>query len=120
MIFRVLAELVLVLHFAFVVFVVSGGFLALRWRWLAWLHVPTAVWGVWIEIANGICPLTPLENWLRTKAGGTGYHEGFVEHYLLATLYPDGLTRTTQFVLAAIVLAANVVAYVLFFRRTRG
>lgn len=119
MVYRLLAELVLILHLAFVVFVVIGGFLASRWPWIAWVHVPVAVWGVWIEIANGICPLTPLENWLRTRAGGSGYQGGFVEHYLLAALYPDGLTRTTQFVLAAIVVVVNAIAYVIFFRRGR-
>ncbi|MHB0969062.1 MAG: DUF2784 domain-containing protein [Thermoanaerobaculia bacterium] len=119
MLYRVLAEVVLFLHLAFVVFVVLGGFLASRWPRLVWVHVPVAVWGVGIELANGVCPLTPLENWLRTRAGGSGYQGGFVEHYLLATLYPDGLTRTTQFVLAAIVVVANAIAYAIFFRRGR-
>lgn len=122
MIYRWLADAVVVLHAAFVVFVVLGGFVALRWRWVAWLHVPAAVWGALIEVGGWICPLTPLENWLRGCAGDAGYSGGFVEHYLLRALYPSGLTRTAQWILAGVVVAVNVAVYarVLRRRRTRG
>jgi uncharacterized membrane protein YhhN len=93
MLYRWLADLVVVLHFGFVLFVVGGGLLALRWPRLARVHLPTAVWGVLIEFGGWLCPLTPLENWLRRRSGGAGYAGGFVEHYVLPVLYPSGLTR---------------------------
>ena len=121
MIFRWLADAVVVLHAAFVVFVVLGGFLVLRWRRVAWLHVPAAIWGVLIEYAGWICPLTPLENALRERAGQAGYSGGFVEHYVLRVLYPAGLTRETQWVLGALVLLINGLVYgSLWMRRRRG
>jgi hypothetical protein len=120
MIYRLLATLVLTAHFAFVLFVVLGGLLVLRWPRLAWLHVPAAIWGVLIEYAGWLCPLTPLENWLRARGGESGYAGGFVEHYILRTLYPEGLTRRTQMVLGTLVLVINLVAYsVLLARRRR-
>ncbi|HKN57975.1 MAG TPA: DUF2784 domain-containing protein, partial [Gemmatimonadaceae bacterium] len=111
MIYRVLADLVLVVHLGFVVFVVLGGWLVLRWPRLAWVHVPAAAWGVLIEYAGWICPLTPLENSFRMKGGEAGYGSGFVEHYLLPTLYPAGLTRSTQLILGSLVLLLNLAAY---------
>jgi hypothetical protein len=116
----ILADLVVVLHAAFVVFVVAGGFLALRWPRLVWLHVPAAVWGVLIEFGGWLCPLTPLENALRSRAGEAGYAGGFVEHYLHALLYPVGLTTRHQWVLGALVLAVNIGAYVLLLRSHRA
>ncbi|HZM00542.1 MAG TPA: DUF2784 domain-containing protein [Planctomycetota bacterium] len=116
---RALADAVVVVHFAFVAFVVCGGFLALAWPRLAWIHVPVALWGAAIEFGGWICPLTPLENRLRQAAGEAGYSGGFVEHYLLPTLYPEGLTRGHQLGLGAVVLAINAVAYALLVRRTR-
>ncbi|MFL5467998.1 MAG: DUF2784 domain-containing protein [Gemmatimonadaceae bacterium] len=111
MIYRILADLVLVLHLAFVIFVVAGAGLVIHRPRLAWLHLPAVVWGVFIEYAGWICPLTPLENSLRMRGGEAGYSGGFIEHYLLATLYPAGLTRTTQLALGTAVLILNLVVY---------
>ncbi|MFL5564950.1 MAG: DUF2784 domain-containing protein [Gemmatimonadaceae bacterium] len=111
MIYRILADLVLVLHLAFVIFVVAGARLVIHRPRVAWLHLPAVVWGVLIEYAGWICPLTPLENSLRMRGGEAGYSGGFIEHYLLATLYPTGLTRTTQVALGTAVLILNLVVY---------
>jgi hypothetical protein len=112
-----LADLVVIVHAAFVAFVVIGGLLVLRWPRLAWVHIPAAVWGALIEFAGWICPLTPLENSLRARAGEAGYAGGFVEHYILPVLYPAGLTRTTQYVLGTIVLVINIIVYTILLRR---
>lgn len=109
--YALLADAVVLLHLAFVAFAVAGGFLAWRWQRLLWLHVPVLAWAAWIELSGGVCPLTPLENALRRRAGESGYSVGFIEHYLLPLLYPVGLTRETQWVLAAGLLVINVVAY---------
>ena len=119
MLARLAADLVMLLHFAFVVFVVAGGFLAVRRPRLALLHLPCAVWGVAIELGGWVCPLTPLELKLRAAAGQEGYSGGFVEHYITPLVYPAGLTRDAQLVLAALVVAVNVVAYALVVRRWR-
>lgn len=105
------ADLVLVLHLAFVVFVVLGGLLVLRHRWIVYLHIPAASWGAFIEISGRICPLTIWENSLRRSAGESGYAESFIEYYLLPIIYPAGLTRNVQFVIAGIVIFANIVIY---------
>ncbi|MDH3733443.1 MAG: DUF2784 domain-containing protein [Gemmatimonadota bacterium] len=120
MVYRALADLVLITHFVFIVFVLAGGFLVLRWRWIAWAHVPAAIWGVTIELAGWICPLTPLENQLRRLGGEVGYTGGFLERYLLPLIYPAGLTREVQLVLGAAVVILNVVAYALVIRRARS
>ena len=117
MLFRLLADLVVLCHVLFVAFVVLGGFLAWRWRWVAWAHVPAALWGVMIEYAGRICPLTPLENHFRARAGLEGYRGGFVEHYVIPLLYPAGLTSPRQIVLGSFALAVNVVAYGVLVRR---
>jgi len=117
MLYRWLADAVVVLHAAFVVFVVLGGVLVIRWRRLAWLHVPAAIWGALIEFAGWICPLTPLENSFRGRAGDAGYAGGFVEHYLLRALYPDGLTPSVRWLLGAIVVVVNGIAYGYVIRR---
>ncbi len=119
MIYRVLADLVLVIHLAFVLFVVLGGLLVPRWPRLAWLHLPAAVWGVLIEYSGWICPLTPLENSFRVRGGEAGYSGGFIQHYIQPTLYPSGLTRSTQLVLGSVVLLLNLAAYAIVFRRSR-
>lgn len=108
---RLAADAVLVLHLAFIVFVLLGGLLALRWRRAPWLHLPAAAWGVYIELSGGLCPLTPLENSLRRAAGEAGYAGSFIEHYLLPVIYPAGLTQEIQYLLAAIVLGMNALAY---------
>ena len=118
--YGLLADLVVVLHAAFVVFVVAGGFLAIRRPRLAWIHVPVAVWGAAIEFGGWVCPLTPLENDLRARAGEAGYSGGFVDHYLYPVLYPVGLTERHQWVLGGLVLLLNAVAYGLLLRRRRS
>jgi len=120
--YRLLADLVVLVHFAFVLFVVGGAFLVLRWRRLAWVHLPAAIWGALIEFAGWICPLTPLENRLRVLGGSAGYRGGFVEHYVIPVLYPRGLTREVQVVLGMIVIVINIVIYgwLLYRRRRNG
>jgi hypothetical protein len=119
--YAALASLVLAVHGAFVLFVVAGGALALRWPRIAWAHLPAAAWGAGIELAGGVCPLTPLENRLRELAGQAGYDGGFVEHYLLTWLYPDGLTREIQVALGLAVVIVNVGLYAaVWMRRRRG
>jgi len=119
MIFRIGADVILVLHLVFVIFVAAGGLMVLRWPKLAWLHVPAACWGVWIEFSGRICPLTPLENTLRRQGGGSGYSGGFIDHYITALIYPEGLTRTAQLMIGSFVLALNVLMYALLIRRLR-
>jgi hypothetical protein len=116
---RLLADLVLLLHAAFVAFVMFGGLLVVRWPRAAWLHLPLVAWGAGIEFLGGICPLTPLENHWRHLAGEQGYAGGFVEHYVVAALYPDGLTRNVQLVLGLLVLAVNAAIYGWVWRRNR-
>jgi hypothetical protein len=117
---RALADLVLVVHFGFVLFVVLGGLLVLRWRWVAFVHIPAAIWGVLIEYSGWVCPLTPLENSLRMRGGDAGYSGGFIEHYIQPMLYPAGLTRGTQIVLGSLALLVNLTAYgVVIARRNR-
>ena len=116
---RIAADAVLVLHFAFVVFVVLGGALVLRWPRLAWIHLPAVVWAALVEVNGWICPLTPLEVSLRKASGDAGYAGDFLEHYLVALLYPEGLTRATQIILASVVVAINVVIYTAALLRSR-
>ena len=115
---RLAADLVLLIHLGFIVFVVLGGFLTLRWRRLAWIHLPCAAWGTWIELQGGVCPLTPLENRLRATAGGVGYDGGFIEHYLLPLIYPAQLDRTAQVALGLFVLALNLGLYTVMIVRS--
>lgn len=119
MIARFAADLVLVLHAAFVLFVVLGGVAALRWPRVAWLHLPAALWGVLIECCGWVCPLTPLENWLRRVAGQAGYEGGFIEHYVVRWLYPPGLDRRYQVLLGLAVLLVNGVVYAVWACRWR-
>ena len=115
--FRFLADLTVIVHLAFVLFVVFGGLLVLRWRRVAWLHLPAAAWGAWIEFAGWVCPLTPLENWLRERGGRPAYTSSFVERYLIPTLYPDSLSREVQWVLGGLVLLVNGLVYLIVLRR---
>ncbi len=119
MLYRMLADLVVVAHFAFVVFAVAGAFLVLRWRWVAWVHLPVVAWAALIEVAGWVCPLTPLENWLRMRGGAMGDHGGFVEHYIIPILYPGQLTRSVQIALGALVLLINAGIYSVTWNMTR-
>jgi hypothetical protein len=111
MLYRILADLVVLLHLLYIVFVVTGGFLSLRCAWIALLHLPAAAWGIFIEFSGTICPLTPLENHFRRMAGEEGYSSGFIEHYLLPIIYPAGLTPAIQILLGLFVIAVNLVLY---------
>ena len=115
-----LADLVVLVHFAFVIFVVAGGALVWRWPRLAWLHVPCALWGAAVELGGWICPLTPFEIDLRQRAGGAGYEGDFVARYVLPVLYPAGLTREAQVLLGAVVIAVNAAVYLAVIRRCRS
>ena len=119
MIFRLLADATVIVHLAFVAFVVCGGVLALRWRRVAWFHLPAAAWGAWVEFAGWVCPLTPLENWLRQRGGEAVYASSFVERYLLPVLYPSSLSRDAQWALGALVILVNAVVYAVVLRSRR-
>ena len=106
-----LADLTLSLHVGFVLFVIFGGLLVLRWRWIAWLHLPAALWGAIVEFTGWICPLTPLENWLRAQGGAVGYEQDFTARYLLPILYPGDLTRDLQLLLGTVVVVLNAAVY---------
>jgi hypothetical protein len=120
MLYRFLADLVVVLHVGFVLFVVLGGLLALRWPRAAWFHLPAAIWGAGIEFVRGTCPLTPLENHLRHLGGEAGYSGGFVEHYVLPALYPAGLNQSLQLAIGLFVVVLNVTVYAIVWRRRRA
>jgi hypothetical protein len=117
---RVLADAVLVLHLAVILFIALGGFLARRWPWLARVHLPFVAWGVAIELVQWTCPLTPLENVLRRRAGEGGFEGGFIEHYLVRAIYPEGLGPVTALLLAAIVITLNALAYAPMVARRRA
>jgi len=118
--YRLLADVVLLTHAAFVAFVMLGGLLVLRWPRLAWLHLPVVAWGAGIEFTGGICPLTPLENHWRALAHEQGYSGGFVEHYVFGLLYPAGLTPSVQIALGLLVLVVNGAIYAWVWRRRRS
>ena len=122
MIERILADGVVLAHFGFILFVVFGGFLLLRWKWIAGLHLPAVLWAAGIEFRHGICPLTPLEQGLRRAAGEAGYSGSFIQHYLIPIIYPAGLNERLQYVLGTLVIAVNLAIYgwVLFRRRHRS
>lgn len=111
MITRFLADVIVLVHLAFILFVAAGGLLVLRWPRLAWMHVPAVVWGALIELAGWICPLTPLENRLRASAGDAAYPGGFIDRYIMPIVYPAGLTRGLQLTLGVAVIAVNLVVY---------
>lgn len=115
--YGVLADFVVVVHFAFVLFAVLGGFLVFRWKRCAWIHVPAALWAALIGITGWVCPLTPLENWLRERGGAIGYRSSFIEHYILPVLYPTQLTRDLQITLGLLVFGINLGLYGWILRR---
>ena len=113
----VLADLVILVHVEFIVFVLFGGLLAFRWRWMPLAHLPAVAWGAAVELLGWVCPLTPLENMLRRAGGGEGYSVSFIERYLVPLVYPDELTRELQLFLGGAVVAVNAVVYFLVLRR---
>ena len=120
MYFRLAADGVLLAHLAFILFALFGGALAVRWRWMPLVHLPTAAWAFFVELTGRICQLTQIENDLRIRAGQSGYTQSFVEHYLLDLIYPLGLTRELQFALAATVVVVNIAIYAWLAWRLRG
>ena len=120
MLSRLAGDLVVIVLFLFILFVVLGGLLVLRWPRFVYLHIPAALWGALVEIQGWICPLTPLENRLRWQAGQAGYSEGFVEHYVVPVLYPAELTVSLQLVLGTLVVLVNGFAYGVYLTRRRA
>lgn len=122
MLYGTLADIVVVLHFAFILFVVFGALLSLRWSWVPFIQLPTVIWGAYIEFQSVVCPLTPLEIHLRKLAGEDGYRGGFIENYLLPVIYPAGLDSGHQLVLGALAILINVAlyGYVVFRKRRQG
>ena len=119
MIYSLLADVIVVAHLIFVLFVIAGAILVWRYPRLAWVHIPAALWGAFIEFAGWICPLTPLENALRQRGGRPSYETSFVEHYVIPVLYPETLSRDVQWILGGLVVAINVLVYSLMLRRRR-
>jgi uncharacterized protein DUF2784 len=117
---HLLAAFVVMVHMAFVAFVVAGGVLALRWPRVAWIHLPAALWGAMIALVGFLCPLTPFENWLRVRGGGRGYETGFLEHYLVPILYPVAMTRGLQIATGVFVVLLNGLVYWRVLRRHRA
>lgn len=116
LLYQLLADMVLLAHLAFIVFVLAGGLLLLRWPRLGWLHIPAMIWAVFIELTGRLCPLTPLENYFRALAGSDIYHGDFIARYLLPLIYPPGLTPTMQLLLAGVVIVWNAIIYTLLIR----
>jgi len=119
MLYRLSADLIVIVHLAFVLFVLLGGVLVLKWPRLVWLHLPAVVWGAFVEFSGWICPLTPLENWLRTQAGEATYTGDFIVQYLAGILYPAALTRAVQVVFGTAVIVVNLTAYRWLWRAKR-
>lgn len=119
MLYRALADLVALTHLAFIIFALLGGLLALRWRWVPWVHLPAAVWGAAVEFFGWFCPLTPLEDMLRRASGSAGYPGGFIERYLTPIIYPAELTREFQVVLGCVVIILNLAVYRVVWHRLR-
>lgn len=111
MIYKIAADFIVILHFVFILFVVFGGLLVLRFTWLSLFHLPAVAWGALIEFKGWICPLTPLENSLRLAAGETAYSSGFIQHYLVPVIYPEGLTPVLQFAIGVFVIGINLIFY---------
>lgn len=118
--YGILAGVIIVAHFLFIAFVAAGGLLVLRWPRLAWVHLPAVVWGVVVELTGWICPLTPLENYLRRLRGSSSYSGGFIEQYLIPIIYPANLTAATQYILGGLVIVVNLILYFLVIRKQRA
>ncbi len=117
MIARLIADAILLLHLSFIVFALCGALLAFRWRWVPWLHLPAVAWAAYVELAGRMCPLTALENHYRVLAGGSGYADSFIDHYLVSLIYPDRLTRSMEIGIAVLVLVVNFGLYAVLLRR---
>ncbi|GJL55046.1 MAG: hypothetical protein NPIRA02_21780 [Nitrospirales bacterium] len=115
--FQGFADLVLVVHLGFILFVLLGGLLCLRWRWMPWFHLPAVLWAVALGFGGWICPLTPLENSLRRASSESGYSGGFIEHYLVPIIYPAGLTSSIQWYLGFFVILLNLSLYSFVYSR---
>ncbi|MBN1380220.1 MAG: DUF2784 domain-containing protein [Deltaproteobacteria bacterium] len=111
MIYQIVTDLIVILHLLFICFALAGGLLVLKWRHIAWLHLPAVLWAACIEFVGGICPLTPLENWLSARSGGSVYLLDFIEQYILKLIYPESLTPHMQIVLGLMVIFVNGVVY---------
>jgi hypothetical protein len=118
-VYNVLADAIVITHFLFIIFVVGGGLLVIRWPKIAFVHLPAAVWGAAVELFGWICPLTPLENRFRDLAGETSYSGDFIARYLLPVIYPENLTTSIQYLLGGLVIAVNVIIYVIAIRKHR-
>ena len=118
--YQLLTDLVILAHIVFIVFVLFGGLLAFRWRWMPWAHLPAVGWGAAVEFFGWVCPLTPFENMLRRTGGGGGYSGSFIERYLVPLVYPAELTRELQFLLGGAVVTVNAVVYFLVLRRVES
>ena len=117
MLANVAAHLIVLIHLGFILFAALGGLLVLKWRRVAFLHLPCVAWGVWIEFSGRVCPLTPLENRFRILAGEQGYSGGFIEHYIWPVMYPEALSRDLQLLLGLALLVLNVLIYIHVYRR---
>ena len=113
------ADAVMGFHFLFIAFALFGSFLASWKRWILWLHLPALAWGAYIELSGNICPLTPIENHFRALAGQDTYYGGFIAHYIGPIIYPDGLTRSAQYLALVVLIAVNLIGYSLVWRRRR-
>ena len=120
MLYRIAADGLVLFHLLFILFVLFGGLLVLKWRHLAWWHLPAAAWGVAVEVFHLTCPLTQWENLMRNAAGQVGYGGGFIEHYVWPVIYPAGLTPSIQLGLGGVVLLINMLVYVLVFRQRKS
>lgn len=117
MLYKILAELVVLIHLAFILFALFGGLLTLHWRWMPWIHLPAVTWGAAVEAFGWFCPLTPLENILRHAGGSVGYSGGFSEQYLIPIIYPEDLTRELQLFLGLGLVIINLIVYLLVWYR---
>jgi hypothetical protein len=117
--YGILASVVIVAHFLFIAFVAAGGLLVWHWPRLAFVHLPAVIWGAIIEFTGWVCPLTPLENYLRRLAGSSLYSGGFIEQYLIGVIYPANLTANTQYILGGLVIAVNLIIYTIIIRKQR-
>ena len=117
--YQIAADFIVLLHFIFIVFVVSGGLLVFNWRWLIWPHMAAAIWGSLIVMAGWICPLTPIENWLRLAAGDEVYSGSFIERYLIPVIYPSSLDREMSITMGIVVIVVNVIVYAILFIRLK-